>query len=406
MEKQYFGFKVKQRMADQALSLFVFCASAQDLIQWVGIKRNYQHERGIQRYLMKTRVDAITKFLAVDKINTIPNNILIAFDDGVAHFTSLQSNLESIISEGSLSNAFDPNLMEWGVLSFSYNETELDHEKPALIVDGQHRLHGVSDYKEENLPLIAVALLDSSPVEQAFQFIVINKKAKSVETDDAKSILADFVKDKEDELSNRLQQVRIAYKDTSLVQYINDEESSPFYQTIDWSRTQRQLGDNEEDLLKVKVTAIESCLKYIRERFEHLFKNDDDSLIFFFFRIWDVVKNYYQHLWRENYQFMSPLSINIVNKFMVDKISAAWSMELIDDPLNFEQVTKFLFKTFERIPQEFWQYDWGYFDNNNYYRKIIENSLHEIEINVRTGQKWDYNLSIINLFQENLASVN
>ena len=307
MRKQYLGFRVKQREDEQALSLFVFCAFAKDLIHWVGIKRNYQYERGVQRYLMKTRVDAITKFLEADKINTIPNNILIAFDQDVACFTSLQMSLnETMAGTSHYAESFlDSRLMEWGFLDFEFDETLKEHEKPALVVDGQHRLSGIAKYQEENLPLLVVALLDAPPVEQAFQFIVINKKAKSVETDDAKSILADFVKDKEGELSDRLQRVRIAYKDTSLVQYINDEPSSPFYQIIDWPRSERQMEELQDGLFKVKVTAIEGCLQYIRGRFEYLLNNDDDSLIFFFLNLWNVVRNYYENLWRKNNQFMS-----------------------------------------------------------------------------------------------------
>jgi DGQHR domain-containing protein len=410
MKKEYFGFKLRQRIDEEAISLFVFCAHAHDLINWVGIKRNYEHEQGIQRYLLKTRVEAITKFLKVSSINTIPNNILIAFDKNIASFTSYKQNINSLFQQSNLDSFFDDALIDWGVLSFEHQENQSEHEKPAMIVDGQHRLYGISAYEQENLSLIAVALLDAPPVEQAFQFIVINKKAKSVETDDAKSILADFVGDQEAQLTQRLQEVRIAYKETSLVQYINDEKSSPFYQMIDLPRTQRQLiPDSEErtedNECKVKVTAIESCLQYIRDQFERIFANDDDSLIFFFFCIWDVVVNYYDDLWGQNNQFMSSLNITVINKFMIDKLSAAWSMDLISDVLNFDEVTKLLFKIFERIPQEFWFYDWGNFDNNNYYKRIIDNDLKEIEMNVRTGHKWDHNLRIVDSFQEKLIGI-
>jgi len=382
VKKEYLGFKVKQRQAEQALSLFTFCASARDLMNWVGVRRNAEHEGGAQRYLAKTRVNAITRFLKVDEINTIPNSILIAFDRGIASFKSLENSLPAPMEAGEL-----------GLLSFDYDESTLDSEKPALIVDGQHRLYGIAEYDQEDIPLIVVALLDAAPIEQAFQFIVINKKAKSVETDTAKSILADFIKgDQQTLLNERLQKVRIVYEKTSLAQFIDDDPLSPFYQIINFPHLQTDSNNGKREDLKVKDSTIENCLQYIRNRFESLLINDDDSLIILFLSIWDFVAHYYPDLWRKNSQFMSSVNLAVLNKFLTDKIAFAWSIDLIDTPLNLEQTTLVLQRSLVHIPQLFWEYDWGRVEDNRHYRKILEESLQEIDMNIRTGQKWNQNL--------------
>lgn len=59
-----------------------------------------------------------------------------------------------------------------------------------LIVDGQHRLHGISEFLYEDLPVLVVCMVDASVQEQAFQFIVINNKAVRVPTDNVKAIIA------------------------------------------------------------------------------------------------------------------------------------------------------------------------------------------------------------------------
>lgn len=54
--------------------------------------------------------------------------------------------------------------------------------KPALIVDGQHRLYGAAYSQNDNIWLPVVAIPNCPWMEQIYQFVVINEKAKKVDS--------------------------------------------------------------------------------------------------------------------------------------------------------------------------------------------------------------------------------
>lgn len=60
--------------------------------------------------------------------------------------------------------------------------------RPALIVDGQHRLYGAANSESDPIYLPVVAIPNSPWMEQIYQFVVINEKAKKVES----SLLTDI----------------------------------------------------------------------------------------------------------------------------------------------------------------------------------------------------------------------
>ncbi|HZH39312.1 MAG TPA: DGQHR domain-containing protein, partial [Bacillales bacterium] len=200
----YFGSLISQRTNKNVTRFFVFNARAKDLKEWLGIRRIKDVKKGAQRVLRKARASAVTKFIEASSINTIPNSILIAFDPGKAKFTSLSKEIsEGIIqTKSSLENPVNilngcdilngcENQLNWGIIKFSFERNEQEDAKPALIVDGQHRLYGMSDFDKEDLPITVVSLIDANRQEQAFQFIVVNNKAVRVSAENVKSIVAD-----------------------------------------------------------------------------------------------------------------------------------------------------------------------------------------------------------------------
>ena len=60
--------------------------------------------------------------------------------------------------------------------------------RPALVVDGQHRLYGAANASKAEVILPVVAIPNSPWMEQIYQFVVINERAKKVES----SLLTDI----------------------------------------------------------------------------------------------------------------------------------------------------------------------------------------------------------------------
>jgi DGQHR domain-containing protein len=392
----YFGSLISQRTDEKVTRFFVFNARAKDLKEWLGIRRIKDVKKGAQRVLRKARASAVTKFIEASSINTIPNSILIAFDPDKAKFTSLSKEIsEGIIqTKSSLENPVNilfngcENQLDWGIIEFSFERNEQEDAKPALIVDGQHRLYGMSDFDKENLPITVVSLIDATRQEQAFQFIVVNNKAVRVSAENVKSIIADF---NEDELETRLARARVKYGDKpQILTYINDSPSSPFQNLLEWSYN-REITD--ENAL-VPITAIEQTMRYIRKSFTVL-ENDEDSLIEFFCATWRAVKGNYPELFGKNNQFMTKANISAFNEYITDRLVYFWEMDLLD-VFESDEIGEKVLDIIKRLPKEFWLKNWKLrIQDTPNFRDIIKNDLKTIITNSKLGKDWMNGLELI-----------
>jgi DGQHR domain-containing protein len=394
--KCYFGSLISQRTDKNVTRFFVFNAGAKDLKEWLGIRRIKDVPKGTQRVLRKARASAVTKFIEASSINTIPNSILIAFDRDKAKFTSLSKEIsEGIIqTKSSLENPVNilfngcENQLDWGIIEFSFEGNEQEDAKPALIVDGQHRLYGMSDFDKENLPITVVSLIDANHEEQAFQFIVVNNKAVRVSAENVKSIIADF---NEDELEKRLVLARVKYGDKPLIlRSLNDSPSSPFQNLLNWSYNR----EITEETQLVPITAIEQTMRYIRKSFTVL-ENDEDSLIEFFCATWRAVKGNYPELFGKNNQFMTKANISAFNEYITDRLLYFWEMDLLDI-FETDEIEQKVLDIIKRLPQEFWLENWKLrIQDTPNFREIIKNDLKTIITNAKLSKNWKNGLELL-----------
>lgn len=383
MEKKYFVQKVKQRNEAESVEFVVFVANTRDVQEWAGIRRVGEEEKGTQRVLKNTRVKAITRFLESNKINTIPVSAILAFNPGAANFDSLSEKLSACDEQIDFSNNTDGKL-EPGILSFNFDPNSNEADRPALIVDGQHRIKGMAAV-QENIPIVIAALINAEPQEQAFQFVVINNKAQKVRTDNVKAIIKNI---DEEGLQNRLLEAGVNYgKWPATLGDVDGLEESPFYHLLEWPL-------NPTPNKRIQLTTIESCLRYIRDTFQII--EDDDSQKMVFIWIWKGVKEYYTDLWDTNEKFMSKVNIIALNEFVIDRLENAW----IDENVNIyelEDVKEYVKTVLVNIPQEYWTpQEWNYkLQDNATVRNSIKDDLKKITQNARVGRKWNEGLKMI-----------
>lgn len=376
--KRYFGCLLRQRIDDQAIPFFVFQVRVKDLKQWAGVKRVEDLPDGTQRVLRETRARAITRFLESEVINTIPNSLLLAFEPGVAEFISVEDQLRGCLSIDELANGCDRQV-EWGFITFSFDPDQPQHLRPALIVDGQHRAYGMSQFSKEDLPVIVVSLVGASRQEQAFQFIVVNNKQVKVPTDNVKAIIAEL---DEEELQARLLKAGVKYGDMSpVLRDVDDLASSPFQHLLDWAH-------NRTGTKLVPLTAIEQSLRYLRTVFS-FFEDDEDSQVQVFLAIWRAVRAVYPDLWgQEESKLMKKVSINALNEFIVDRLKVAWEYDLVNI-FSPEDVERQTLKTLQ-VPQGFWQNEWTVrIQDNANVRNLIKSDLETVTDNLRLRRHWN-----------------
>lgn len=385
---KYFGYLCRQRADQNTIPFFVFTAKAKEIVKWVAVKRTEKVAKGHQRVLRPARSKSIKHFLQSESINTIPNNILIAFDQGKATFTPTEDAIKSCFSINEMKNGCEDNI-EWGFLEFENDDqSTIELDRAALLVDGQHRLYGISSYDDENLPLLVVSLLGANTVEQAFQFIVVNNKQVKVPTDNIKSIVADF---DEKDLERRITAAGVKYGDHSpLLKQINDIDESPFRNLLTWDYN-REKGKDDK---LVPVTTIEQSLRYLQESLEFL-KEDTDTLVDIFLAIWTGVKNAFPNLWNKDAKFMKKVNLNAINELMTVIIKSAWKSRFIDI-FDTPKITLLVESYFEEIPDEFWTKKWpiNIQDNSNV-RNLIKSDIDRIKENVDLNVDWQKDLELI-----------
>ncbi|MCP4105870.1 MAG: DGQHR domain-containing protein [Desulfobacteraceae bacterium] len=189
-KREYVGFRLKQRKEPDSVNFFVFAACPGDIIRWSCVNRQEDRLRGRERRLSPARQRAITKFFTDDDVNTIPTCVVLAFKPESASFASFPG--ESFGKTGIGTEYLPSGSFEWGILSFEFDPHQPETERPSFVVDGQHRLFGMSEVEHDEIPVLVSALIDAEPNEQAFQFIVINNKVRRVPSDVVHSLIADF----------------------------------------------------------------------------------------------------------------------------------------------------------------------------------------------------------------------
>ncbi|HVT86402.1 MAG TPA: DGQHR domain-containing protein [Chitinophagaceae bacterium] len=171
--------------------LVLFSCEAKRLRKLVEInRRDSDEDKGYQRFLSGSRVNAIKKF--VENNNPLPSAILITFD-------------------------------KWRLNSKENIITVPNKKNIGWVIDGQHRLEGANE-ASINISLPVIAFLGLSQEDQIKQFVVINKEAKGVPTSLYLDLLphlpnkkpADLAKERSADLGNQLKR----------------DEDSPFFGRI------------------------------------------------------------------------------------------------------------------------------------------------------------------------------
>ncbi len=381
--RKYCGFRVVQRQDPAAISFFVFAATARDIRGWSTVNRLEEQKGGIQRRVSAARLRALERFFKLNSINVIPTSVVLAFLPGTATFRRLDS-LTAVCSEQTTDTG------EWGELSFDFDVDLPENERPAFVVDGQHRLLGMAHLEQEDLPILVSALLDAGPDEQAFQFIVINNKASRVPSDLVRSLIVDF---NEEALQDRLQTARVSLQPQALlVAMVDDESESPFYQMVDW---ERRRGEGRPC---VKPAAIEDSLKYLRRRFSYL-DEDQDALIDFFFAMWVGVRLAYPELWdNTDNQLFSNAGFKAFSEYLTDQIEALMGFGYVVDIMDQEAITEAAQRISSQIDVGYWTIVWQLKSlDTSAGREIIKDDLKTIRQNGRDGKLWSEELKLVGL---------
>jgi len=384
ISKKIFGIKLKQRNIGTALDLFCFTTTVKDILTWAGIKRTEEFRAGAQRVLKPARQKAISRFLRSDEHNLIPNSVLLSFKEGTVKFEDKSSSVPEEYNNSC------GDKVQLGFIEFDYESNSKPENKPALIVDGQHRLFGI-DVFDENIPVFVTALLNANVVDQAFNFIVINNKAQKVNVTNVKSIISDLVGEDETKFNQRLQTAGINYGRNSVdLIDADNREDSPFKGLLNWE-------SNRTGNKVIELTTIENCMKYIQKSF-HFLLSDENTTQDILFQIWNAIKKVYEDIWddiKDENKLFSKVGMEALNVFIIDELHSAWNSEFIDI-YNNDKIKEYVTKRMGKVCKDFWMVEWNQrLLSNKTFREYIQSDIRKISENIRLEKPWRNDLTLV-----------
>lgn len=355
------GFWLNQRENEEAPKIFIFTMKAKDLLLYCKTETVTRGTTGIQRILIESRVSNVKKFFDKNSKNIIPTSI----------FVSINKEPTKEHNE-----------------SLDYTEQELSFEcesseKFITIIDGQHRLQGMSTVDGE-INVLVSAMIKPEEVEEAFQFIIINNKSHKVPADHVKSIISNYDSIEVD-LTDRLKQVGVSVnKQIPNVDLIDTEEESPLKGLINWTNNPSGI---------ITLTAIEQVLNYIDERVQEA-KEDSSIKRDILYQVWKAVSERYADIWLEhdnNHLFeKSPFlvltSMLIDNAFSYCDIMNEMEndISLTDSDTFYDATTMYL----KKFPNEFWTTVWTKKGLDTAAgRVLIKNAIQQVKTNIRNKEE-------------------
>lgn len=242
--------------------------------------------------------------------------------------------------------------------------------KPAMIVDGQHRVFGAYE-SAANIVFSVNAIRDADWVEQVFQFVVLNKLARPIAGNFLTSILNTSLTNSEvGDIEVRLENIGIKNVNRKIMKYLDLNKASPFFGMIAEPteiigvKNEEKLSDKGMIRLAQRWRGIPASKKEI-QMFEKVLKakNEKDagkkwanyeSWTPFFFAFWDTMKNRYAKdgLWVKQKKFHLLYIVTmhaLQNLFISSKARADTKFKSTEDFK--EQIEKF----FEDVPGTFFQ---------------------------------------------------
>lgn len=352
----------------------MFAAKVGDILRWADIKRLSDEAGAPQRTVNKAKLLAVRRFLEQDPRNTIPTGVIVNLDLPPKAFSAIGRGAPSSVRK----------------LTIRFGKGK----KPGFIVDGQHRILGLNQL-DPNLQVNVIALIGANDMEIAFQFLVINNKASKVSTDHIRALALDY---KKEELDERLRKVRLNLDPRyEFVGFADNDDASPFRGLIDWP-------SNRSPRKEVKPAAIEATIADIQRRKVREF-NDEDTVVTYFFTIWDTVRQKWPEAWtaETKSKLLSKVGIVCMSAYLTDALVSAydWGDLDISDP---DAVRGRVNQLLAFQEEQFWTVGWTASSlDTRAGRDLVLEALSLVTRNKRAGISWYEGIQLIDVNQiENL----
>lgn len=254
---------VKQRDSSP-IEMVIFTAAAKEVYAWSQADDIRIDSGNVQRELINSRWRQVSKFFNANPVNVIPTSVTVAFDEAATAVNTVDDLAANPAG-------YHLERRGAGAATLRFND---GIKASAFIIDGQHRLKGMSELAEE-IKVPVCLLLSISRLERAFQFVTINNKSHKVPTDNLKALIHNFDAI-EEPLRVRLSAATItAPRFATHIDVMNENVDSPFHKMVDWVNNRHAVPEAKRC---IAPAAIENSLRAITSGFPETKADASDSI--------------------------------------------------------------------------------------------------------------------------------
>lgn len=358
----YKGLLIYQRIAEETLPLFVFAATAKEILSWSKVLQTAKVQGAAQRLENLAHIKSIGAYVAAASFNIIPTAVTIAVEDGNFKLTGLPSKKPA-----------HPAVLE-ATLKVTEPAGSDDAGKPGFVIDGQHRLRALAE-SSEDIPVVVTAILGADRLERALHFVVINNKAKRVSADLVRGIVAELPDDEEKNLRQRLVAVGLTLGNySSALEVLGSNPNSPFCKLIDWDI-------NRDGQKRVKPQALEGALRALVANLRSPDRLEIDDAVDLLIAMWRGVVEAWgsvKPVWYdENSKLADKASVVAVTEFLIERSNL--KIEEGFDIGDLHAVQAFCKGVMSGVPPTFWLAPWNKKElDTSTGRILIKQSLAEV----------------------------
>jgi DGQHR domain-containing protein len=366
MDFSYDAFVFHQRPDGGGPQLAVFIAPAGQVSTWSTVDPlGPDNPMAPQREPAPARIASIARFFQGDERNTIPTAIVIG-----------------------LREHFQLDGQAGGTARLTISSGAADDLKPALVIDGQHRLRGMAAADlEMSVPIVAV--LGADDLEMAFQFLVINNKSARVPRDHIRALALNYG---EDELRERLKSARLTLDpNLASVGVLDEAAESPFAGMIAW------LNNPAEDRVIVPA-AIEAMAAEAKSMGFSEFE-DPDTLNSYLMAVWSEVKSQWPQLFAAGNKLLNKVGLTCMTHYITRTIKTWGRNPHLRETVNVGDPDKVRANTHDilaSLTPSFFQAEWKSTSyDTRAGRQLVLDDLETMSSNILNGEPWFEDLNVV-----------
>jgi DGQHR domain-containing protein len=362
------------RQGAKSPEVAVFAIDAYELQELATVSRIADENRGYQRLINPRKLAAIRRYVEIPEA-VLPTGIVLASGEkpGLLRI----EGRELVGSSGKI----------WTARLRIKRDPKY---KPLLVIDGQHRLYGITSSTLSPYPVPVTVLIGASTLVQMAHFVIINNKATRIETahlNELRGMMFKSTSTDEEQLKSLLAQLGVASLDSSaLVSELNGP-GMVFEGILDFPSNKG--GFVSSNILRqlVERSRGSGLLNYIPE---------DEDYLRAYNALWKGVSKRFSDRWRYELDLFSKFGKGKVKKSEVKKNqrllhSASLFVlgQIADNELASSSIRKKWLEDlgrvsdlvqreiFGKVPEDFWNDSTLLIDNTSKGRKQLRKQLEE-----------------------------